>query len=282
LNSVFTGKKLFIVALFVTIILFIAVCESQLGSASTPILSIASSSSSALPSLNNRPARPQIRVASFSLHRANCHLSVLPVTDQSVLPSPLPVATQSATATPDPNLPSLRSFIAQVTNGDSAALVGIYVKDIVALQIVQQPDGDPAYIDLTEGTATQFYKASLFGSIGLLAHNYLSGRYFFAITSGADLILVYGDGKTSHYTVSEIGDYQRLSLTDLRSDFMDLATNEKKSVDEVFAHYYQQEGVLTLQTCITQNGISDWGVRFILARPLQALQDPVKVVSKSR
>jgi hypothetical protein len=179
------------------------------------------------------------------------------------------VATQAATAIADAKLPSLQNFIAQVTNGEADTLAGIYVKDIMALHIVQQPGGDPAYIERMEKTATQFYKASLFGAIGLLAHNDLSGRYFFEITPGTGLILVYGNGRTSRYTVDEIGDYQRLSLTDLRSDFVDLTTNERKSADEVFAHYYQQDQVLTLQTCIAQNGILDWGVRFILAHPYQ-------------
>jgi hypothetical protein len=189
------------------------------------------------------------------------------LTDPTASPGSPSTATQPATHSPQPNLPSLESFITQVARGEAGTLVGIYVKDLMALPIVQQPGGDPAYIDRTDGTATQFYKAGLFDAIGLLAHNDLSGRYFFEITKGTNLVLVYADGKTAHYTVTEIGDYQRLTLSDLRSDFVDLATSQRMSVDEVFAHYYQQKGALTLQTCVAQNGISDWGVRFILARP---------------
>jgi hypothetical protein len=281
LNSFDTGRKYFFSALFVIGILFTAVNKNQHGEVSRLSKPTAATSRQALQSTNYLSGQTRDRYPSILAHRIHSPQVVFQITDPSTTPGAHLVATQAATATPEPNLPSLESFVAQVTNGGAASLVGIYVKDVMALQIVQQPGGDPTYIDRMEGTATQFYKASLFGAIGLLAHNDLSGRYFFNITLGTDLVLVYGNGRTAHYMVSEIGDYQRLSLTDLRSDFVDLTTNQKKNVDEVFAHYYEQKQALTLQTCIAQNGILDWGVRFVLARPLQIRPSRTTVVFRS-
>jgi hypothetical protein len=265
LNTGYTSRKFIFSAIVVIGILFTTAFQIQPARAGTPPKAGAAKSLPALSTSSGLPGQAGAPLTTVSAVQASRGWVNLMVTEPSENPGAHSIATP--TAAPDPNLPSLESFIDQVRNGEASTLVGIYGEDIMALRIVQQPNGDPAYIDLMDGTATQFYKASLFGAIGLLAHNNLSGGYFFEINLGADLVLVYGDGRTSHYTVSEIGDYQRLSLSDLRSDFMDLATNQKKSVDEVFAHYYQQEQVLTLQTCIAQNGISDWGVRFILARP---------------
>jgi hypothetical protein len=279
LNSFFTGRRLFFIALFSTSILFITLYKNQHAEVDTPVLQTTTGSPRAFPAADKLPGQVEIRLASVSIDRTKRQRVILPINDPSISPSTILAATQMAT--PEPTLPALPSFIAQVTNGEADTLVGIYVKGIMALHIVQQPNGDPAYIDLSDGSATQYYRASIYGTIGLLAHNYLSGRHFFEISLGTDLILVYGDGRTSQYTVSEIGDYQRLSLTDVRSDFVDLATNEQKNVDEVFAHYYQQKQVLTLQTCIAQNGKSDWGVRFILARPYYNLKNKIEVTYKS-
>ncbi len=193
-------------------------------------------------------------------------------TDAIPLQTPFANATSEAQAAPDSpeaQLPSLTDFIHQVTDGEIDTLRGLYVQGTLALRVVQQPGGDPNFISREDGTATQFYQASVFGAIGLLAHNFLSGRDFFNLRQGQDMVLVYGDGKTEHFHVSAIADYQRLSPSDVRSDFRDLATNQENTVEQVFARFYQNAHQLTLQTCIERNGLSDWGVRFIVADPAQ-------------
>lgn|GEM_PF-854828 len=280
MKSSITGRKFYFIAIFITAILFLTVHKGQHGGWHALIKHTVAHSTGVILVADHPPARAHLRLASVYNHQANRPQVVVPVTGAYTTASPIPVATQIST--PQPSLPSLQSFIVRVINGQADALVGIYVKDIMALRVVQQPNSDPAYIDLDEGTATQFSTASSFGATGLLAHNFLSGRYFFDLTLGDDLVLVYGNGQTSHYTVSEIGDYQRLSPADLRSDFLDLATNQQKSVDDVFTHYYQQEQVLTLQTCIAQDGNSDWGVRFILARPYPLSINRIEIASRFR
>jgi len=159
----------------------------------------------------------------------------------------------------------LDAFVRQVSNGQAGIVTGLYVDGVVALRVVQQPQGNPAFISTEDQTATQFQSAAPFNVVGLLAHNFLAGRDFFSLNVGQDLILVYGDGSLQHYRVSEIGDYQRLTLSDLRSDFLELSDNQKLTTDQVFAKYYQQPNRLTLQTCIEHDGVWDWGVRFITA-----------------
>ena len=269
MKSFFAGRKFFYFAIIVISVIFTTIYEYKRAKVSSVQKPATAVSSREFPSTRDQFRQAQVRLTSVATDGINRTRVVLPATNPYTASATLSMATQAVTVTTDAKLPSMQSFVAQVTNDEADTLVGIYVKNIMALHIVQQPGDDPAYIERTEGSATQFHQASLFGATGLLAHNDLSGRYFFEITPGTDLVLVYGNGRTSRYTVSEIGDYQRLSLTDLRSDFVDIATNEKKSTDELFAHYYQQDQALTLQTCIAQNGILDWGVRFILARPYQ-------------
>jgi len=164
----------------------------------------------------------------------------------------------------------LDTFIRQVSDGHSGVVKGLFVDGVMAVRVVQQPQGNAAFISVEDQTATQFQSATPFNVVGLLAHNFLSGRDFFRLKMGQDLILVFGDGKLQHYRVSEIGDFQRLTLSDLRSDFLELSNNQRWTTDQVFARYYQKPNRLTLQTCIEHDGVWDWGVRFITADLSQA------------
>jgi hypothetical protein len=164
-------------------------------------------------------------------------------------------------------LPTLADFIYQVSDGQANLVRGLYVAGVMALRVVQQPPGDPGFISAEDGTATLFQSASLYGVTGLLAHNFLSGRDFFHLTTGQALNVIYGDGHVRHYKVSQIDNFQRLSVNDLRSNFLELSNGLEKTADQVFADYYQGEPHLTLQTCIEYNGEWNWGVRFIKAEP---------------
>jgi len=159
----------------------------------------------------------------------------------------------------------LDTFIRQVSDGQGGVVKGLFVDGVMAVRVIQQPQGNAAFISVEDQTATQFQSATPFNVVGLLAHNFLAGRDFFRIKIGQDLILVYGDGKLQHYRVSEIGNFQRLTLSDLRSDFLELSNNQRWTTDQVFSRYYQKPNRLTLQTCIEHDGVWDWGVRFVTA-----------------
>jgi hypothetical protein len=185
--------------------------------------------------------------------------------------------TPTLTVTPDPitntpaaaaNLPTLADFIHQVSNGQGDLVRGLYVAGVMALRVVKQPPGDPGFISAEDGTATLFQTALLYGVTGLLAHNFLSGREFFRLRTGQALNLIFGDGRVQRYRISKIDDFQRLSVTDMRSNFVELKSGSKETTNQVFADFYQGQPHLTLQTCIERNGEWSWGVRFIKADPI--------------
>jgi hypothetical protein len=180
---------------------------------------------------------------------------------------PKPTQNEPTLAAVTPADPSLDVFIHQVANGQAGVVRGLFVQNLLALRILQQPINDPGYVAREEGTATQYFRAGLSGTVGLLAHNYLSGQLFFNLTKGQDLVLIFGDGKAEKYQVSEINDFERLTRSDMNSNFLELSTNQTTTATQVFARYYQKNHALTLQTCIARDGVADWGVRFILANP---------------
>jgi len=57
-------------------------------------------------------------------------------------------------------LPKFADFSKTVQNGEAGALRGVYVADVLALPIVQQPASNAGYVSLDDGKATQFSLAS--------------------------------------------------------------------------------------------------------------------------
>jgi hypothetical protein len=164
-------------------------------------------------------------------------------------------------------LPSLTDFIANIKNGESFSLVGVYVAGVLALPIIQQPANQPSFVSNENNVLTQFRMASQYGTIGLLAHNYLAGDHFFKILKGHDVILIYGDGKTKNFRIDDIQSYQALSPYSVYSNFIDLAAPGKKMTStDVFNRVYGQGNVLVLQTCIKVGNESSWGRIFLIGR----------------
>lgn len=171
----------------------------------------------------------------------------------------LPVTPVQAAST----TPTLEAFSASLKKSDSSQLTGVFVKNVIALKVVQQPSA--AYVSNLAGTVTQFGMASQFGSTGLLAHNYLSGASFSKLGSGTEIVLVYGDGSTKKYQVTAVKKYQALSPTDPYSNFVNLDNPDATLTStDVFNETYGS-GALVLQTCISKNGNSSWGRLFIIA-----------------
>ena len=163
------------------------------------------------------------------------------------------------------SLQSIDTFAASLNNGDSGQLVGVFADGTFALPVVQQ-GGNSGYVSTRNNTLTQFGLASDYGSTGILAHNYLSGKYFSSLSSGQTISLVYGDGSVKNYTVSEVRRYQALSPNSQYSDFVNLGdTTKQLSSSDLFLETFGQSGALVLQTCISKNGSSSWGRLFVIA-----------------
>jgi hypothetical protein len=179
-----------------------------------------------------------------------------------------PSATQ-AIGDLDADLPSFGDFRRSVQNGKADVLRGVYVPNVLALPIVQQPAGYPYYVSNHDGEATQFGMASQYGNIGLLAHNTLSGTFFARLSIGQHVRLVYGDGRVENFVVESILRFQATDPESVSSSFRNLGRNETLSAGDMFLRAYAGERHLVFQTCIEMNGNASWGRLFIIAQPKQ-------------
>jgi len=182
--------------------------------------------------------------------------------------TPVSTATPLPTPTPLPP-PFLDTFIENLKNGNAGQVVGVYVEDVLSLRVVQQPSSDAAYVSSLPNTATYFGMVrSITGNTGLLAHNYLAGAYFFNLRSGQLVTLIYGDGTTDEYIVSNAQEFQAVSPNSPTSNFISLSSGETLSSTDLFYRVYGGGTRTTFQTCIAQGNEDSWGRLFVIA-PLE-------------
>jgi hypothetical protein len=183
----------------------------------------------------------------------------------------LPISVSAAPLAVPTTLSDLLSFTSSIQNGDASVLRGVYVDGLFALPVVQQPGYNAGYVSTADNTMTQFGMATQFGSVGLLAHNYLSGQYFFELIPGMMVQLIYGDGHIEYFQITQIYRYQATAPFSVYSDFVDLATQEYLTGSALFSKVYSGSGHVTFQTCISQDGNSSWGRLFVIAEPVHTL-----------
>jgi hypothetical protein len=164
-------------------------------------------------------------------------------------------------------LPNFTNFSETVQNGKANVLRGVYVSDVLALPVVQQPSSNAGYVSNNDGEATQFGMATQFGNIGLLAHNHLSGKSFSQLAAGQEVRLVYGNGKIESFIVLEVLKYQALQPNSPYSEFRNLADNKTLTAEQMFKRVYFGDKHVTFQTCIENNGSQSWGRLFVIAIP---------------
>ncbi|MBL8051427.1 MAG: hypothetical protein JNM46_09410 [Anaerolineales bacterium] len=179
----------------------------------------------------------------------------------------IPVA-QVQAQEPINTIPSFSAFVESVKDGNAEALRGIYVQNVMAYPIIQQPYANPGYVSTEANTITQFSIATEVGNIGLLAHNYLAGISFSQLQTGDIISLVYGDGRIENFYVEEILQYKATSPLSPYSNFIDLETEEFLTAEGLFNKVYRGDFHVTLQTCIEKDGSLSWGRLFIIAKPM--------------
>jgi hypothetical protein len=162
-------------------------------------------------------------------------------------------------------------FIQKVSDGQPGVPRGVYVPDILALPIIQQPASNPLYVSNKFGLATQYSRAAKYGVTGILAHNYLSGETFDQLTLGQPVVIVYGDRATRFFQVREIHRFQKLAGSDRQSDYLDLSSGVLLTADQVFNQFYRGSEHVTFQTCLKSEGIWNWGLVFVIAVPIDGL-----------
>lgn len=192
-----------------------------------------------------------------------------PVEPPSTAVVELPTATIPQPSPTPREKPFFDRFVDAVKNDNPDQVVGVYVDNVLALRVLQQPPDNPGFVSTVDGTATQFLLAfTVAGNIGLLAHNYLSGELFFQLQPGDVVQLIYGDGSVDEYEVREIQQYQALSPNSPYSDFVDLSNGETMNSTALFNRVYTGSLHLTFQTCINRDNNSEWGRLFVIADPL--------------
>lgn len=167
---------------------------------------------------------------------------------------------------PEVTFPTLTQFISNVANGNSQ-ITGVYVENLMATPVVQQPPGNFEFISNDPNTITQFMLTTP-EVIGLLAHNYLAGKLFFNINIGDSIFIIDGYGGVAEYRVIEIDSYQ-VTKIDGVVKYVDIHEYQELDTAQLFAKYYMGEKHLTLQTCITKDGDPVWGRLFITAIPVK-------------
>ena len=165
------------------------------------------------------------------------------------------------------NLPGFAAFTNSVKNSEANVVRGVYVPNVLALPVAQQPVGNAGYVSNKEGEVTQFGMAAKFGTVGLLAHNHLSGSSFSELAIGQEVRLVYGNGSVEYFVVSQILRYEALDPTNPYSAFRDLRNDELLTAEQLFKKVYRGERHVTLQTCIAGAESLSWGRLFVIAIP---------------
>jgi hypothetical protein len=192
---------------------------------------------------------------------------ILPIIVTALAALPTSRAHAADIVLPSSVLPSLSAFAGLVNNGQSAQLTGVYVPNILADSVVQQPADQVTFVSTRQGIITQFGAASSLGSTGLLAHNFLAGADFPNMKFGQLVYLVYGDGHVATFIVSEVQQYQALQPESPYSEFVDLKSGRSMSSTDVFNRAYGEAGTVVFQTCIASGNEPSWGRLFIIARP---------------
>jgi hypothetical protein len=164
-------------------------------------------------------------------------------------------------------LPNFVEFLKEVQNGELNVLRGVYIPNVLAFAVVQQPVDQAGYVSYKADEITQFRMPTQFGNVGLLAHNDLCGRYFFQLAIGQEARLVYGDGSVEYFVITQMLRYQAFQPDNPYSDFRDLSSGGTLTAEQLFKKVYMGERHLTFQTCIAANESSAWGRIFVIAKP---------------
>jgi hypothetical protein len=170
---------------------------------------------------------------------------------------------------------SLEEFVNFMKNGDSKVIKGIYVPELFSLRVLQQPFDKQDYVSSIEGTVTQFGMAFNNNIIGMLAHNFASGRLFQKLKVNDIINIVYGDGIIKKYKIYKTKQYKAETPNNKKSNFIDLETNKILSASGLFIKMYAGKHHLTLQTCIRKDDEMSWGRLFVVAYPIESIESEV-------
>jgi hypothetical protein len=221
---------------------------------------------------NRAPASPRAVLPVLPSPTATAVPTLAPIATQEpapVEPAAPVVAAQAIARAPEVSeeQAQLDQFVGTISGQEPGIVSGVFVTGRFSLPVVQQPAGNSSFVSSDDGTATQFETAKGYGTIGLLAHNYLSGKLFFDLREGDEVIIIYGDGSQERYRINQIARYKALSPTSVYSDFVDLSDPARETLPagEVFERIYTARDRVVFQTCTEAEGNPSWGRMFVTA-----------------
>ena len=188
--------------------------------------------------------------------------AIIPITRSNADPQP-------ATTKNESTLAAITEFVASIKDGNGNLIRGLYAANRFALKVIQQPVNDYSFVSTREGEVTQFQLAAKYGTIGFLAHNFLSGSFFSKLELGDVIQVVYGDGRVDQFKIQKILQYQALQPTSPKSQFVNLSGGQVISAAQLFKEVYSNKDQLVLQTCLEKNGVDTWGRVFLIAKPIR-------------
>jgi hypothetical protein len=187
---------------------------------------------------------------------------------------PIPSPTPELSSTPglqEQSSLKLELFVKEIEDG-TEFVRGVYIKNILALHIVQQPKHKNTDVTLIPGAVSQFRLAEEVGSIGLLGRSESVGKNFLKISKGEEVIVINGKGKTTTYKVSEILKFKAFEPDNPSSNFVQLDEDNKPikgtyiNANNLFQKIYSaRNNRLVLQTCFDR----DEGRIFFIAKKVE-------------
>ena len=150
----------------------------------------------------------------------------------------------------------------------------IIFPDSPPIKIVQQPDGDYAWVSDDPNVFTQFSQADRkFGTAGFLAHSYGAGKQLFNLKVGDVITYIdrmngsksLSDWAVRKIKVKEIRKYQTLNPKDVLSPLVNLDSGERVKAEDTTDELYRNNKRTIFQTCIEKDGNPNWGRMFVIA-----------------
>ncbi len=203
--------------------------------------------------------------------------------------NPLPV-TGVAPEHSTPLTQSTQSPLSSDSSGinEQNQLLSVDLHGLISYTVASQPLGNNSFVSSQQDTLTRFQLADRYGTIGLLAHNTHAGAVFNELQIGDLIRLQYENQKSDRYRIQSFRKFQAQTPNSPYSTFIDLEDGTRYSASELFMNIYGAGNQLVLQTCLTKNGLKNWGRLFVIAEkippqpPLNyhtSSQDPPQIFS---
>jgi len=151
---------------------------------------------------------------------------------------------------------------------DHDEILSVEFHGSISYKVASQPPGNNSFVSNEHQTLTRFQLADQYGTIGLLAHNTHAGAVFNELQIGDTIKLQYKQQKSVRYRIQSFRKFQAQNPNSPYSALIDLEDGTRYSASELFMNIYGAGHQLVLQTCLSKNGLKNWGRLFVIAEEI--------------